>query len=89
MRWMDCLFVLAAISACATLPLGCTRPAREPASAARGSAAPFSVFTDTAVYRRYCVAAAGRPVDLEQPCLLLDQGRPIERRPPRALQPQP
>ena len=89
MRSMDCLFVLAAIGACAALPLGCTRPAREPASAARGSAAAFSVFTDTAVYRRYCVVPAGRPVDLEHPCFLLDQSRPIERRPPRTLQPYP
>jgi hypothetical protein len=26
---MDCVFVLAAVGACATLPLGCTRPTRE------------------------------------------------------------
>jgi hypothetical protein len=29
----------------------------------------------------------GRPVDLEQPCFLLDQSRPIERRPPPMLRP--
>lgn len=87
MRSMNCVFVLAAVGACATLPLGCTRPTRESASAARGSATAFSVFTDTAVYRRYCVVPTGRPVDLERPCLLLDQGRPIERRPPGRLQP--
>jgi len=89
MRSMDCVFVLAAVGACATLPLGCTRPTREPSASARGSATAFSMFRDTAVYRRYCVVPTGRPVDLEKPCLLLDQGRPIERRPPRTLQPYP
>ena len=89
MRSMDCAFVLAAVSACATLSLGCTQSTREPSAAARGSAPAFSVFTDTAVYRRHCVVPTGRPVDLEQPCLLLDQSRPIERRPPRTLQPYP
>jgi len=89
MRSMDCLFVLAAVGACATLPLGCARPTPEPSSGARGSATALSVFTDTVVYRRYCVVPAGRPVDLEQPCVLLDQSRPIERRPPRTLQPYP
>jgi len=89
MRSRDCVFVLATTGACATLPLGCTRPTREPASVARGGATAFFVFTDTAVYRRYCVVPTGRPVDLEQPCLLLDQGRPIERRPPPMLLPDP
>jgi hypothetical protein len=89
MQLKDRMFVLAIVGACAALGLGCTRPPREPASVARGSATAFSVFTDTAVYRRYCVAPTGRPVDLEQPCLLLDQGRPIDRRPPRTLQPYP
>ena len=89
MRAMDSVFVLAAVGAFAALLPGCTRPPREPASVARGSATAFSVFTDTAVYRRYCVVPTDRPVDLEQPCLLLDQSRPTERRPPRTLQPYP
>ena len=89
MRSVDCVFVVAIVGACAAMSLGCTRPPREPASVARGSATAFSVFADTAVYRRYCVVPTGRPVDLEQPCLLLDQSRPIDRRPPRTLQPYP
>ena len=84
---MHCVFVLAAVGACAALPLGCTRPTRESASAARGSGTAFSVFADTAVYRRYCEVPTGRPIDLERPCLLLDQSRPVQRRPPGTLQP--
>jgi hypothetical protein len=41
-----------------------------------------SMFTDRAVYRRFCVVPAGQPVDLAQPCLLLDHGRQPVRRPP-------
>jgi hypothetical protein len=82
MRSMDCALVLVAIGACTTLPLGCTRPTPAPPSVPRDSATALSVFTDTAAYRRYCVVPTGRPVDLKQPCFLLDQGRPPFRRPP-------
>ena len=87
MRSMNSARLLVAVGACTTVALGCTRPRPAPPPSARDSVTVLSVFTDTTVYRRYCVVPAGRPVDLEQPCLLLDQGyraRSIERRPPEA-----
>jgi hypothetical protein len=71
---------LAAASGC-TLFLGCTPSTPEPPSLPSRSAA-RSVFTDTALYRRYCVVPEGKSVDLKQPCFLLDQGRQPNRLPP-------
>ena len=73
MRSMDCALALVAISVSVMVPLGCTRSA--PASATTDGAVPLSVFPDSAVYRRFCVVPAGRPIDVTKPCLLLDQGR--------------
>lgn len=85
MRSMDCGRLIGVVGAYTALALGCTRPTPAPASVARDSVTILSVFTDTAIYRRYCVVATGRPVDLTEPCLLLDQGyrQPaLQRRPP-------
>jgi hypothetical protein len=85
MRSMNCGRLLVVVGACTALALGCARPTPALPSAARDSVTVLSVFTDTAIYRRYCVVPTGRPVDLKQPCFLLDQGfrpRIIERKPP-------
>jgi hypothetical protein len=82
---MDSTLALVAVGASTILAFGCTPSTPAPPSLPRDSAVARSVFTDTAVYRRYCVVAAGRPVDLTQPCFLLDQGRQPERRPPGLL----
>lgn len=82
MRSMDCAMAIVAFGASTVLALGCTRSAPASQSATADAARPFSVFTDTAVYRRHCVVPAGRPVDLTQPCFLLDQGRQTGVRPP-------
>jgi hypothetical protein len=80
MRSMDCARALGTVGATTVLVLGCSRSTPVP----RESAPARSVFTDTVLYRRHCVVPTGRPVDLKQPCLLLDQGRP-----PRPLPPPP
>jgi hypothetical protein len=67
---------------CTVPAVGCTRSAPPPPSVSREAGTPLSVFSDTAVYRRYCEVPAGERVNLEQPCLLRDQGRPPVRRPP-------
>jgi hypothetical protein len=85
MRYTNCGRLIVVGGACTALALGCTRPTPGPPSAARDSVTVLSMFTDTTIYRRYCVVPSGRPVDLKEPCLLLDQGfrpRLIERRPP-------
>jgi hypothetical protein len=79
---MDSALALVALGASTILPFSCNRSTPAPPSVPRNSATARSVFTDTGVYRRYCVVPAGRPVDLKQPCFLLDQGRPPEPRPP-------
>jgi len=79
---MDSVLVLVALGASIVLSFGCTRSTPAPPSVPREGATAASVFTDTAVYRRFCVVPAGRRVDLEQPCLLLDQGWSPARRPP-------
>jgi hypothetical protein len=61
------------------LATGCTRSPAPPSVSRDGM--PLSVFTDTTLYRRHCEVPAGRPVNLETPCLLLDQGRQPVRRP--------
>jgi hypothetical protein len=85
MRSISRAAALAAAGGCTVLLFGCARSTPERPAAARDSAAAFAVFRDTAMYRRYCEVPAGRPVDLKQPCLLLDQSRPAPRRlaPPR------
>ena len=70
---------------CTGPSIGCTRTTAVPPAVSRDDAPARSVFTDTAVYRRFCVVPAGRPVNLEQPCLLLDQGAQPPRRPPRLI----
>jgi hypothetical protein len=72
---MNYTTALVAFGASTALALGCTRSTPASQSATADAARPFTVFTDTAVYRRHCVVPAGRPVDLTQPCFLLDQGR--------------
>jgi hypothetical protein len=90
MRSMDCGRLLVVVGVCTALALGCTRPTPALPSAARDSVTVLSLFTDTAIYRRYCVVATGRPVDLKEPCLLLDQGsRSPARRPPQPPAPRP
>ncbi len=79
---MDSAFALVAIGASIVLSFGCTRSTPAPPSVPQGGATAASVFTDTAVYRRFCDVPAGRRVDLAKPCLLLDQGRSPVRRPP-------
>ena len=64
---------------------GCTRTTAAPPAVSREDATARSVFTDTAVYRRYCVVPSGQSVNLERPCLLLDQGVQPVRRPPRLM----
>jgi hypothetical protein len=86
MRSTDCQRLLVAVAAYATLTLGCTRPTPAP-PAVRDNGTALSVFTDTAVYRRYCDVAADRPVDLQRPCFLRDQGRSVERPLPATRQP--
>lgn len=83
----DSMLALVAIGASTILAFGCTPSTSAPPSLPRDSATTLSVFTDTAVYRRFCVVAAGRPVDLKQPCFLLDQSRQVDRRPPPRLLP--
>jgi hypothetical protein len=84
MRSISRAAMFAAAGACSALLLGCARSTPERPSAARDSATAFAVFRDTAMYRRYCEVPAGRPVDLKQPCLLLDQSTPARRlAPPR------
>lgn len=70
---------------CTSLGIACTRTTAAPSAVLRDDATARSVFTDTAVYRRFCVVPAARSVNLEQPCLLLDQGAQPPRRPPRLL----
>jgi len=78
--------MLAFVGLVCTAPgIGCTRTTAAPPAVSRDDAAGRSVFTDTAVYRRFCVVPAGRSVNLEQPCLLLDQGVQPVRRPPRLI----
>jgi len=89
MRSMDCARALITVAACIIPPLSCTRSTPAPPSVPRASATPLSVFTDTAQYRRYCVVPAGQPVDLNQPCLLLDQGRAPGRPTPGRRPPAP
>jgi hypothetical protein len=91
MRSMDCGRLIVVVGACTALALGCTRPTPAPSSPARDSVTVLSVFTDTAIYRRYCVVPTGRPVDLKEPCLLLDQGyRPgIQQRQRQPPAPRP
>jgi hypothetical protein len=91
MRYMNCGRLIVVVGACTALALGCTRPTPAPPVAARDSVTVLSLFTDTTIYRRYCVVAAGRPVDLEEPCLLLDQGhRPgIQQRQRQPPAPRP
>jgi hypothetical protein len=80
MRWLGRVIGLAVVGGCIVLS-GCTRTTPEPPSLPSRSAA-RSVFTDTALYRRYCVVPEGKSVDLKQPCFLLDQGRQPNRLPP-------
>jgi len=70
---------------CATLAAGCTRSAPSPPSVSRDDVTARSVFTDTLAYRRYCEVPAGQRVNIERPCLLLDQSRPVVRRPPSLI----
>jgi len=79
---MDSAFALVALGASIVLSFGCTRSTPAPPSVPREGAAAATVFTDTAVYRRFCDVPAGRRVDLGKPCLLLDQGWSPVRRPP-------
>jgi len=81
MRSIDRVLGLAVVGGCAVF-LACTRSTPEPPALPQSAAAARSVFTDTALYRRHCVVPDGKPIDLKQPCLLLDQGRPPDRRPP-------
>ena len=85
MRPRSRAFALVAASVTIVLALGCARSTPERPSAAHDSAKAFSVFRDTAMYRQYCEVPAGRPIDLKQPCVLLDQSRTLPRRlnPPR------
>ena len=85
MRSMDRTAAIVALGASIILALGCTRSAPAPGSVQGDGAAPFTVFMDTAVYRRHCVVPNGRPVDLTQPCLLLYQGRPTTPQPPSLI----
>jgi len=82
MRSKDCTMALVAFGAWTILALGCTRSAPASQTATADAARPFSVFTDTVVYRRHCEVPNGRPVDLTQPCFLLDQSRPSGGRTP-------
>ena len=79
---MDSAIALVALGASTIMIFSCTRSTPAPPSVPRDNATAVSVFSDTTMYRRFCVVPAGRPVDLTQPCLLLDQGRQPQRRPP-------
>ena len=85
MRSMDCTTALVALGASLILAFGCAQSAPASRSVPGDGATAFSVFTDTTVYRRHCVVPNGRPVDLTQPCLLLDQGLAPVRRPPTLI----
>jgi hypothetical protein len=89
MRSMEYALALVAVGASTILPLGCSRPTPVPPSVPRDSATALSVFRDTALYRRHCVVPAGQPVDLTQPCLLLEQGLQLGPRPPAGRPPTP
>ena len=85
MRSMDSTAALVALGASIIVAVGCAGSGPAPRSVQGDGATPFTVFMDTAVYRRHCVVPNGRPVDLTQPCLLLYQGRPITPRPPSLI----
>ena len=89
MRSMDCGRLIVVVGACTALAPGCTRPTPAPPSAVRDSVTVLSLFTDTTTYRRYCVVPTGRPVDLKEPCLLLDQGYRLPAIQQRQRQPPP
>ena len=85
MRSMHWTFALVGFSASALLSLACTRSKPAPPPVAPDTTSLLSVFADTAQYRRHCVVPTGRPVDIKQPCLLLDQGRWPRRLPAAPL----
>jgi hypothetical protein len=88
---MDRGRLLVVVGVCTALVLGCTRPTPALPSAARDSGTVRSLYTEKFIYRRYCVVPTGRPVDLKEPCLLLDQGhRPgIQQRQRQPPAPRP
>ena len=86
---IHCERLIVVVGACTALALGCTRPTPAPPSAVRDSVTVLSLFTDTTTYRRYCVVTTGRPVDLKEPCLLLDQGYRMPAIQQRQRQPPP
>jgi hypothetical protein len=65
---------------------------RSPSVVWRQSVPLALVFQDTVAYRRLCKVPPGRPVDLKQPCELIDQSQSIRRldapeQPPAPAQP--